>query len=212
MTGMSESLVAAFNPYGAKGRAIRYLAARIKLENAAENGLCFSIAGAHRKCGATFIAANLAVAFSEFGLRTLLIDTNIGRPRLQQLFACRLAPGLSTRLTPGVGPAAFAIKLPEFRDLSLLPAGKSSVWKSNTLRSDYLAYVISAVRDQYDIVICDAPAMSPAKDDCEVTAAVCRNVLSVLRKNHTRVSSARAMLSALDTVGTRQLGSVLCEF
>ncbi|MEQ8206137.1 MAG: hypothetical protein RIA65_08185, partial [Woeseia sp.] len=107
MTGMSESLVAAFNPYGAKGRAIRYLAARIKLETAAEKGLCFSVAGAHRKCGATFIAANLAVAFSEFGLRTLLIDTNIGRPRLQQLFACRLAPGLSTRLTPGVGPAAF---------------------------------------------------------------------------------------------------------
>ncbi len=211
-SGMSDSLVAAFNPYGAKGRAIRYLAARIKLETAAEQGLCFSVAGAHKNCGTTYIAANLAVAFSEFGLRTLLIDANISRPRMQELFACSQVPGLSTRLTGGVSPTAFVVRLKEFRNLSLLPAGKSSVWRSKLLRRDFLAFLMSEVRDKYDVVVCDSPAMSTTTDDCEVIAAVCRNVLSVLRKDHTRVSNARAMLSALDAVGTRKLGSVLCEF
>lgn len=211
-SGMSESLVAAFNPYGAKGRAIRYLAARIKMETAAEKGLCFSVAGAHRKCGATYIAANLAIAFSEFGLRTLLIDANVRRPGVQQLFACAKAPGLTTRPSGGATAADFVIRLESFRDLSLLPAGRSSVWRSNELRNDFLAYVVSQFRENYDIVICDSSAMSTTGDDCQVTAAICRNVLSVLRKDRTRVSLARSMLTSLDAVGTRQLGSVLCQF
>jgi receptor protein-tyrosine kinase len=211
-SGMSESLVAAFNPYSAKGRAIRYLAARIMLENASVEPLCFSVAGAHRNCGATYIAANLAVAFSEFGLRTLLIDANFARPRLQRLFGCSQAEGLATSVRRGGLPSAFVIPLPSFRSLSLLPAGQSARRTAHSLGNGVLANLLRVIRSKYDVIICDSPAMATSNEDCEIVAGICRNALSVLRKNHTRVSRARALLGSLDAVGTKTLGSVLCEF
>src|SRR5690606_35603204 len=84
--GYSPELAAAFNPYSAKGRSLRYLAARILLEAYSKDGLCFSVAGAHPGAGATYIAANLGVVFSELGLRTLIIDANLKRPRLHTVF------------------------------------------------------------------------------------------------------------------------------
>lgn len=211
-SGMSESLVAAFNPYSAKGRAIRYLAARIVLENASTEALCFSVAGAHKNCGTTYIAGNLAVAFSELGLRTLVIDANLRRPQLQQIFACSQTKGLSTPTGSGGSPTAFVIRLPYFRSLSLLPAGKNARRMPHSLSNSVLANIVPVVRREYDVVICDSPAMATSNTNCAIVAGICRNVLSVLRRNHTRVLSARRLLASLDAVGTHPLGSVLCEF
>lgn len=210
--GLSEHLVAAFTPFSAKGRAIRYLAARIMLESATEHALCFSVSGVDRKCGTTYIAANLAVAFSQFGLRTLLIDANLKRPRLHQMFGRALSEGLSTLTELNELPGCFVSRLTQFRDLSLLPAGKSRVSMDSHMTSQTLANRLNLVRPNYDVVICDSPAKSPTNDSCEVVAGVCGSAITVFRKNHTRVSKARSLLTALDAVGARQIGSVLCDF
>ena len=77
---------------------------------------------------------------------------------------------------------------------------------------EILSRRLKLVQPEYDVVICDAPAYSTSRDDCEVVAGICGSALSVFRRNHTRVSNGRAMLSQLDAVGARPLGSVLCEF
>lgn len=211
-SGQSENLVAAFYPYSAKGRAIRYLAARIMLESVPGQMLCFSVAGAGRKSGASYIAANLAVAYSEFGLRTLLIDANLKAPRLHQLFACKEKDGLSTMTPLDTSPDCFVIPLRLYRDLSLLPAGRPLMRMSRRLKSGMLARRLSLVRPYYDVVICDSPSLATRHDDCEVVAGICGSALTVFRKNHTRLSKARALLASLDAVDTRQIGSVLCDF
>lgn len=209
---MSGSLVAAFNPFSAKGRAVRYLAARLMLENASTETLCFSVAGAHRNCGSTFIAANLAVAFSEFGLRTLIIDTNLGRPRLQHLFACSEPQGLSKAIRTRGSPSEFVVELPFFRSLSLLPAGRSSRRMSHFLGNGVLANLLRIAHLKYDVVICDSPAFTTSNEHCAIVAGICHNALAVFRKNSTGVANARTLLASLDAAGTKTLGSVLCEF
>jgi receptor protein-tyrosine kinase len=209
---LSESLVAAFTPFSAKGRAIRYLAARILFETGSEPSLCFSVCGPERKSGATFIAANLAVAFSEFGLRTLLVDANQARPDLHRLFACDPSAGLSTLTRLNDAPGCSVVPLPSFRGLSLLPAGKIQKRRDRRSIDDLLSRRLKLERPGYDVVICDAPAYTSRTDDCEVVAGICGSALSVFRRNHTRVSTGRAMLSQLDAVGARPIGSVLCEF
>lgn len=211
-SAMSPTLVAAFTPFSAKGRAIRYLAARLLLEAGTERSLCFAVSGSERKCGATFIAANLAVAFSEFGLRTLVIDANQERPGLHRLFACEQTEGLSTPSEVNDAGGAFITQLPAFRNLSLLPAGSRPKRRDRRPFDETLMRRLRLVRAEYDVVICDAPARSNRSDACEVVAGICGSALSVFRKHHTRLASARALLSALDDVGTRPIGSVLCEF
>jgi Mrp family chromosome partitioning ATPase len=210
--GYSVELAAAFNPYSAKGRSLRYLAARILLEAYTKDGLCFSVAGAHPGCGATYIAANLGVVFSELGLRTLIIDANLKRPRLHTVFNWPQDGGLATMIAGNASPSSYVAPLGQFRDLSFLPAGRRAVRMSSRLGNGVLANTLVALRQAYDVIICDSPsASSNAYDGCEVVAGMCGNTVSVFRKNRTGVSRARSLLASLDAVGTRQIGSVLCE-
>jgi Mrp family chromosome partitioning ATPase len=82
----------------------------------------------------------------------------------------------------------------------------------HALGNSVMAALLPEVRRQFDVVICDSPAMTNSNTNCEIVAGICRKVLSVLRKNHTRVSSARKLLASLDAVGAQPLGSVLCDF
>jgi Mrp family chromosome partitioning ATPase len=210
--GYSPELAAAFNPYSAKGRSLRYLAARIMLEAYSKDGLCFSVAGAHPGCGATYIAANLGVVFSELGLRTLIIDANLKRPRLHTVFNWPQDGGLATMIAGNASPSSYVAPLGQFRDLSFLPAGRRAVRMSNRLGNGVLANTLAALRQAYDIVICDAPsAASNAYDGCELVAGMCGNTVTVFRKHRTGVARARSLLVALDSVGTKQIGSVLCQ-
>ncbi len=211
--GYSEELVAAFNPYSGKGRSLRYLAARILLEAYSKEGLCFSVAGAHPACGATYIAANLGVVFSELGLRTLVIDANLKRPRLHTVFNWPQDGGLATMIAGKASPSSYVAPLGQFRDLSFLPAGRRAVRMSARLGNGVLANTLAALRQVYDVVICDAPAAAgKGSDGCEVVAGMCGNTVTVFRKHHTGVGRARHLLQTLDTVGTRQIGSVLSDY
>jgi Mrp family chromosome partitioning ATPase len=76
-----------------------------------------------------------------------------------------------------------------------------------------LANTLVALRQAYDVVICDAPSASAnAYDGCEVVAGMCGNTVTVFRKHRTGVTRARSLLASLDAVGTRQIGTVLCEY
>ncbi len=210
--GYSGELVAAFNPYSAKGRSLRYLAARILLEAYNKEGLCFSVAGAHPGCGATYIAANLAVVFSELGLRTLIIDANLKRPRLHTVFNWPQDGGLATMIAGNASPSSYVAPLGQFRDLSFLPAGRRAMRMSSRLGNGVLSDTLAALRQAYDVVICDSPAAAGRSyDGCELVAGMCGNTVTVFRKHRTGVSRARGLLQALDGVGTRQIGSVLCD-
>jgi Mrp family chromosome partitioning ATPase len=46
----------------------------------------FAVIGAHAGVGATYFAANLALSFAQMAVPTLLIDTNLRKPRLSSLF------------------------------------------------------------------------------------------------------------------------------
>lgn len=210
--GYSPELVAAFNPYSAKGRSLRYLSARILLEAYTRDGLCFSLAAAHPGCGATYLAANLGVVFSELGLRTLIIDANLKRPRLHTVFNWPQDGGLATMIAGNASPSSYVAPLGQFRDLSFLPAGRRATRMSNRLGNGVLANTLAALRQAYDVIICDAPAAAGnAYDGCELVAGMCGNTVTVFRKHRTGVSRARALLTSLDAVGTKQIGSVLCE-
>lgn len=209
--GYSPELAAAFNPYSAKGRSLRYLAARILLEAYTKDGLCFSVAGAHPGCGATYIAANLGVVFSELGLRTLIIDANLKRPRLHTVFNWPQDGGLATMIAGNASPSSYVAPLGQFRDLSFLPAGRRAARMSSRIGNGVLANTLASLRQAYDVVICDAPSSVTGYDGCEVVAGMCGNTVAVFRKHHTGISRARTLLSSLDEVGAKQIGSVLCE-
>ena len=48
--------------------------------------------------GKSMVASNLAIGFAQAGQRVLLIDADMRRPRVHEMFGCEQEPGLSNLL------------------------------------------------------------------------------------------------------------------
>ncbi len=81
-----------------------------------------TILGMDRGDGRSYLAANLAVVFSQLGEHTLLVDADMRHPRQHAMFGLANGVGLSTMLSGRAGPEAVQ-RIPSFIALSVLPAG-----------------------------------------------------------------------------------------
>ncbi len=97
---ISEEVVAAYKPFSQPVEQLRSIRSQLMLRwyDKAEHRQILTIVGAERGEGRSYLAANLAVVFSQLGERTLLIDANLRTPRQHQLFKLENRLGLSTLL------------------------------------------------------------------------------------------------------------------
>ena len=122
--GVARELVVAADPFGAQAERFRELRSRLLLEALPESApSSLAVLSAHPGEGRTYIAANLAVAFSQLGQRTLLIDADLRGGRLERLLDADTATGLSHVLA-GFADAGDALqRVTPLANLWFMPAG-----------------------------------------------------------------------------------------
>lgn len=113
--------------------------------------------------GKTATAANLAVVLTQLGKRVLLIDADLHKPRLHEIFLVSNRTGLVSILAEGV-PMESAIAATAVPDLFLLPSGPSSPNPSGLLSSDGMRVLLERAARDFDHVIVDTPPVLPVAD------------------------------------------------
>ena len=81
--GSSDELVAAYQPFSPRVEQLRAIRSQLMLRwfDRAEERQVLTIVGAERGEGRSYLAANLAIVFSQLGERTLLVDADMRKPR-----------------------------------------------------------------------------------------------------------------------------------
>ena len=212
--GYSRELVSAFSPFSQKGQALRILRAQLLLRWQPETDKTLAVVSADAGEGCSYIAANLAVAFSQLGHRTLLIDADLQNGRQHKIFGAKNDQGLSSVLVGRAPCESVITPLVLFRSLSLMPAGAAPPNLGELLGRKELSETIAKLRNQYDVIIVDTPPVS-SNLGAKAVSSVCGNALLVLRKDVTRLSSATALLQRMhDARGAevRVVGSVMNKF
>ncbi|SDA25290.1 chain length determinant protein tyrosine kinase EpsG [Nitrosospira sp. Nsp18] len=209
---LSYQLVAAYKPFSPIVEKLRALRSQLMLRwfdsDARLNSLAIMSPGIGE--GRSFIAANLAVVFSQLGKRTLLIDANLRAPRQHELFKLGNNAGLSSMLAGRIGIEAIA-RVPSLLGLSVLPAGAVPPNPQELLgRTGFPELLQSVVRD-FDVVIIDTPAAHEYAE-AQIIAARASAALIVARKDRTSVPQTIELVRSLQQTGTTPLGSVLNEF
>jgi succinoglycan biosynthesis transport protein ExoP len=161
--------------------------------------------------GKTLTAANLAVTLAYDGLRVLLVDCDIRRPRVHGLFHLPRAPGLMELLTASTAPGG--PRLPAIRDtsvvgLSVLPCGALPSNAANLLSGTRMKVLLQELREQYDIIVLDTPPVL-ATADAGIVASLTDGVLLVVRAGATDKGAAQRACQQLANVGARVIGTVL---
>src|SRR5438552_6732065 len=121
---LSDELVAAYQPFSPRVEQLRAIRSQLMLRwfDKAEQRQVLTVIGTENGEGRSYLAANLAVVFSQLGERTLLIDADMRTPRQHRIFNIPDRIGLSAVLSGRAGRGAM-VPVPAFGTLSLLPAG-----------------------------------------------------------------------------------------
>lgn len=157
--------------------------------------------------GKSFVTSNLALAFTELGYSTLLIDGDVRRGCLHKLVGGSRRPGL-TDLLKGDVTLDDALRETRLPGLSLIPCGTRMARGPELLAKPEFKDLLGELRGRFDVILIDCPPVGAAVDPL-VIGTLTGNMIFVLRNGMTDKDFAEAKLTALDRLPIRLLGAVL---
>lgn len=209
--GVSPELVLAADPYGPQAEAFRELRSRLLLEALPESApLALAVLSAQEGDGRTYVAANLALAFSQLGTRTLLVDADLRGARLDRLLGAACGTGLSHVLA-GFADATDAVqRVSGLGNLWFMPAGALPPNPAELLQRPAFEALLDGLKQKYDRIVLDTSAASRGPD-CRGVAARCTASLLVARRNASRLDELRRLVQALERGPAKIAGVVMNE-
>jgi polysaccharide biosynthesis transport protein len=159
--------------------------------------------------GKTATAANLAVVLAQLGRQVLIVDCDLRKPRLHQVFEVSNRLGLVNQLTATAEPEVF---LPtEVPNLWITPSGPIPPNPSELLASDRMREWLKAVRSRFDFVVIDTPP-ALAVTDATIVGMLVDGVVLTLRSGKVTREEARLCRDRLRQTGIKILGAVLNRY
>ncbi|MFO0842166.1 MAG: polysaccharide biosynthesis tyrosine autokinase [Gemmataceae bacterium] len=157
--------------------------------------------------GKTTLAAALATSLARAGRKTLLLDGDLRRPAVHELFEVPPQPGFSEVLLGEVEMAEAAVESAQ-ENLWLMTAGQWDREVLLALSRDGLEGVFDRLADEFDFIVVDSHPVLAATDSLLIGRQADAVLLSVLREvsEMPRVYAASQQLTA---VGIRVIGAVV---
>jgi capsular exopolysaccharide synthesis family protein len=196
------------SPNSAEAEAYRML--RTDLLFSAEREPFQSVVAAAVKPGqgATTTLSNLAIALAQSGKRVILVDANLRRPRMHQIFGVPCEIGLTSVLTGQCSVDEALYPTGETANLLVLPAGPLTASPSELLGSEAMRALHVSLKEIADFVLFDAPAAIVFSDTTILASTVDRTLL-VVKGGDVPRSAEKHVKALLEKARARILGVVL---
>jgi capsular exopolysaccharide synthesis family protein len=157
--------------------------------------------------GKTLVSTNLAVALAQADQRTLIIDGDMRRPRVHEVFDRLQEPGLSNVLV-GTAELHMAVCRTSVPNLFVLSAGHIPPNPAELLGSTKYRDILHDLRHQFDWIIVDAPPVM-AVTDAVIAANNATGVVFVVGSEMTSRRHAAFAIEQLTSARAHMIGAVL---
>jgi capsular exopolysaccharide synthesis family protein len=157
--------------------------------------------------GKTTTAVNLGIALADSGIRVLLLDGDLRRPKVAAYLGLRDAVGLTSLLT-GTAEVDDAIQPSQWSSLQVIASGPQHPNPGELLYGTAMSALLEGLRTRADVVLIDSPSLLPVAD-AAVLAALSDGAILVTRYGVTRAERVRQAVVNLEQAGGGLLGTVL---
>lgn len=208
-----DELIVANKPFSKQAEVFRGIRSQLMLHRIFGGDgprRALAVVSADSGDGKTFFAANLAVALSQVGGRTLLVDADMRGPRQHTVFGLENFAGLSGVLS-GRAEANVIQQIRDLPSLYVLPVGNVPPNPLELFERPAFGLLINELTSKFDHVIVDTPA-AVFGADASVVAARCGAALVVARQNASKMSALQNLVSTLSDSSVKMAGVIMNKF
>ena len=208
---LSSDLVTLTEDRPAEAEAIRTIRTHIMARHLDDGRRGLAVSAATPRVGSSFTAVNLAVALSQAGVATLLIDGDMRVPHLESFIRpAGVVAGLKQCLTTLEGRTTDVIHHEVLPNLSLIYSGGVAENAQELLATDTFRALIERCLRDFEFTIIDTPAAIGVADALRISSVIGYTLL--VAKAHVSRSKDIAMLAQqLQEDGAEIIGTVLNE-
>ena len=156
--------------------------------------------------GKTVTTANLATVMAKAEPQVIMVDADLRRPSLHQLFNVPKEPGLTSFLVGETDELLFMPTL--IPNLFIIPSGPVPPNPSELLGSTRMEELLRRAQEQFGLVIVDSPPIMSVTDACILSTKV-EGVLVVIKAEAVPRKAAMDAVSQLQDFKAPILGTVL---
>jgi capsular exopolysaccharide synthesis family protein len=209
---VSNELVVINEPMSLRAEAMRLLRTQIIAQHVRIGRRGVAVVAPVAGVGCTYIAANLAAALSQVGVKTLIVDCNMRSPRVDQVFGLDPnSPGLSSFLSVQVARPERVVHANVLPNLSVITAGPPVLLPQELLSSNRFRDGVNTLLREFDLVVFDTPPANSSADALTVGGVVGYAML-VARRDQSYFRDVSTLVSQLQSTRCTVIGSVLNEF
>ena len=203
----ATDLIILRSPKSSASESVRGLRTSILFSSARHVPQVLLVTSAAASEGKTLVASNLALAMAQGGGKTLILDCDMRRPRMNKLFKAGREPGMSNIL---VGESAWEkiIQPTDVENLWLIPSGPIPPNPAELISSDLMQEIMEAMKKRYDRIIIDSPPIMAVTDAVALSRLV-DGLVMVIKVGKTPKDVMRRAVSQLRDVNAKVLGVVL---
>lgn len=204
----SRELIVGREPFGQDAEEIRRIRTAILQACMTDGRRSIAIIGVNRRAGATYFAANLALAMAQMTLPTVLVETNMRFPRLGAVWGIQQrGRGLAEWLRhQEIEPSVVIREI--VPNLSLLLSGAEPPNPQELLGSPRFDVLRQRLEEEYAFVLYDTASATEYADALVVGANVGAAIV-IARRHRTRFHRTSRTVESLRNVGCDVLGTIL---
>ena len=206
-TRLPIELLSYGEPMSMLGEAIQHIRTSILLSVSESAPKAIMVTSGHPGEGKTTLSVNLATALAGPGRRCLIMDCDLRKARIHQVFQKPLQPGLTNYLT---GSAALEeiIHTTNVPNLYFIPAGPTPPNPNELFSSPVFENLVNHLRSEFHQVIIDSPPIIGFADGRTIST-IADGVLFVVRHHVTTRAAGRLAVQLLSQSNSRILGAVM---
>ena len=204
---LQRRLITHENPKSPVSEAYRSLRTSLTYYNTKKECKVILVSSVGPGEGKTTTIANLAITYANLGKKTLLIDSDLRKPVIHNIFKIDKTPGLTSLLC---SDSSFQeiIKKTDIDNLDIVTSGVVPPNPSELLDSETMVAFINEAKDKYDVILFDSPPLI-AVTDAYVLLKNIDEFLLVVRAGVTERGGLERIMAALKHSNIKLTGTIL---
>ena len=187
-----DGVLTLLSPSSPSAEAYRTLRTNLQFMTIDNPTSCVQVTSATTGEGKTTVATNLAASFAQAGMRVIILDCDLRRPKVHEAFGLSNEQGLTSVLLNQCSLSGAITTIDEEPYLAVLTAGPMTPNPTELLDSPRARAVLTKLRESCDMLLIVTPPVIPVADGLVISKYVDATLLVARPKVPTKGKIMRA--------------------